>query len=245
MALFSDGAISTVGELMAYESALLEVARIEAIDLTAKLGLANEELAVELEAFLARDDSGFSLGQVVVSDALHKWHTFRTLGLIYRDAYNRQLNDRYEGKWKEYDRLASWAQRALYDTGVGMTMNPIPRAGVPAISSVAALAAAATYYLSVSWRAGLAEGAASEVTAWEAAEGTAPVVAAGNPPANATGWNVYAGYGDSGLTRQNDAPLGLAETWTAPASGLREGAPLGNGQAPELFLRPRSVFLRG
>lgn len=245
MALFSDGAISTVGELMAYESALLEVARVEAIDLTAKLRLAGEELAIELAAFLARDESGFSLGQVVVTDALHKWHTFRTLSLVYRDAYNRQLNDRYEGKWKEYDLLAAWAQHALFETGVGVTTNPLPRAGVPAISSAAAAAAAATYYLSVTWRAGLVEGAGSEVTAFPAAEGTVPVVAVSGAPASATGWNVYAGYSDSTLTRQNQAPLGLAETWTAPAAGLREGVPLGNGQAPELFLRPRHVFLRG
>ena len=40
--------------------------------------------------------------QVVVTPPLKLWHTFRTLEMVYGDAYNSQLNDRYAGKRDEF-----------------------------------------------------------------------------------------------------------------------------------------------
>ena len=39
-----------------------------------------------------------SIEQVVVTPPLKLWHIFRTLEMVYRDAYNSQLNDRYAGQ---------------------------------------------------------------------------------------------------------------------------------------------------
>lgn len=247
MALFTDGSISTIGELLGYESAVLEVAKTEGIDLTKKLALAQEELSVELEALLARQEDTRSLGYVVVTEALHKWHTFRALGLVYRDAYHRQLNDRYLGKWQEYDRMADWAHRALLDTGLGMTGAPVPRAEQPEVSSAAAGgAAAATYFVSITWAVpGGIEGAPSAVTAFTSAAGSVPLLRAVDPPAGGLGWNVYAGYSPSELALQNNAPLGPNQAWTGPATGLKRGRLVGNGQQAETFLRIRGVFNRG
>ncbi|MGD0201234.1 MAG: hypothetical protein ABSD27_10845 [Bryobacteraceae bacterium] len=245
MALFTDGAISTMEDMLAYESAILEVASTEGIDLTVKLRLGEEELAVELEAFLAWEGSGILLGQVVVTDPLRKWHLFRALSLVYRDAYNRQLNDRYEGKWKEYERLAQWAQQALYDTGVGVMSDPIPRASQPQVSQAPAAAAGATYYISVTWCGAGGEGAGSATVAFVAPDGTVAAVGAANAPANVTGWNVYAGSEPAELTLQNDVPLALGATWTAPPGGLRSGRALGPGQSPERYLAPGHVLGRG
>jgi hypothetical protein len=247
MALFTDGAISTIGELLGYESAVLEVAKTEGIDLTKKLTLAQEELSVELEALLARQEDTRTLDYVVVTEALHKWHTFRTLGLVYRDAYNHQLNDRYLGKWQEYDRMADWAHRALLDTGLGMTSAPVPRAEQPEVSTTAAMgAAAATYFVEITWVTPAGdEGAPSEITALTTAAGSVPLLRAVDPPASGLGWNVYAGTSPAELTLQNKAPLGANQAWTAPGAGLVKGRPVGNGQAADSFLRIRGVFNRG
>ncbi len=246
MALFTDGAISTIQDLMEYESGILETSRIESIDLTAKLALAERELEIELGAFLAREDLGITLGQIVVTDALKTWHTFRALSLAYRDAYNLQLNDRYAGKWKEYERLGLWALGALHDAGIGVVYNPIRRAAAPDIVTAAVTgAAAATYYVSVSWVAGNAEGAPSLTTVYVAADNEAPAVTAIEPPAGATGWNVYAGYEQDALTLQNAIPLGIGASWTPPPTGLQAGSPMGNGQPPDGYPRPRRVFRRG
>ncbi len=256
MALFTDGSISTIEELVAYESAVLDVAKTERIDLTAKLKLAQEELGVDLAARLRlrqqSEDLLFAslvprgLEHLVVTEALHKWHTFRALGLVYRDAYNRQLNDRYLGKWQEYDRMAEWARQSLLSGGVGMTSSPVPRPAQPDMGTTTGTAAAATYFASVTWVGqGGIEGAPSATKALTKAGPSALTIAAIDPPAIATGWNIYASYSPTGLTRQNDAPMALGQTWTEPASGLKTGKPVSCGQRPEMFVHLTGVLNRG
>jgi hypothetical protein len=248
MALFTDGLISTIEELLGYESAILDVARAEGLDLTTKLKLAEEEVAVDLQAFLARQDDTRGLDQIVVTEPLHKWHTFRALAIAYRDAYNRQLNDRYQGKWKEFERLAAWAAGALFEAGVGMTSEPVPRAQQPELTTAAGPLGAATYFVSVTWVGRTAEeGAPSDLAAITTAEGSILRVKAVNPTDGATGWNVYAGYSGTDLSMQNDLPAGPGETWEEPASGLKKGKAIGRGQAPETYLRKsaRRVIDRG
>ncbi len=248
MALFTDGFISTIEELLGYESAILEVAKTESIDLTTKLKLAQEEVAVDLEAFLARQNDPRGLDQIVVTESLHKWHTFRTLSVTYRDAYNRQMNDRYEGKWKEYERLANWAAGALFEAGVGMVNAPVPRPDRPQAGTVAGPQGAAVYFCSITWvNAAGAESAPSTTTAITAAAGNALSITALNAPDGVTGWNVYAGYSGDDLTLQNDMPLGADRTWVEAASGLRRGRAAGSGQEPDSYLRQsaRRIFDRG
>ena len=263
MALFTDGSISTIGDLLSYESAILDVAKTEQIDLTRKLKLAEEEISVDLQAFLSRlNDTGefdplpgltevtpwWRLNQIVVTEPLHKWHTFRALSLTYRDAYNRQLNDRYQGKWTEYETLGGWASGALFETGVGMVSDPVPRAAQPQITTVAGTLAASTYFVSVTWigRTG-AEGAPSDLLSLTVPASNGLIVTAGSPPAGATGWNVYAGYSGADLSLQNGAPLKASQPWIEPATGLKKGRAAGDGQHPETFLQPsgRRLILRG
>ncbi len=256
MALFTDGPISTIEELVEYESAILDVARTERIDLTAKLKLAQEELGIELEALLRRRQESKDilwtaivprgLGHVVVTEALHKWHTFRTLSLAYRDAYNRQMNDRFLGKWQEYDRMANWASQSLFNGGVGMTNSPVPRPTQPELSTATGQAAAATYFVSVTWitQTGI-EGAPSLVEALTSPGESALTVQPAAAPAVATGWNVYASYSPTGLTLQNATPIPLDQTWTEPATGLTKGKPAGCGQRPEMYIHVTGVLNRG
>ena len=246
MALFTDGTISVIEDLIGYESGLLEVATTEQIDLTVKLGLAQEEQAIDLEAHLAVRDITLGLCNIVVTDALRKWHTFRALALIYRDAYHRQMNDRYLAKWREYEKLARWAREALVQTGLGVITDPIPRAAKPQLSVVAGPAGAATYFVRMAWRNLEAEeGSPSDIAVLSAPEGNALVVTPGTPPAPARSWNVYVGFEPADQTLQNDAPLPVQQSWTAPAPGIRLGTSAGTGQAPEYLLRPSPQVLWG
>src|SRR5262245_57001352 len=102
MSLFTDGSIAKLDDLRAYESAVLDLASGEGIDVASKLRITQRQLGTELMPFLAK--SGVAepdLSTVVVTDALLDAHALRTLELIYRDLYQSRLNDRYEGKWKE------------------------------------------------------------------------------------------------------------------------------------------------
>src|SRR4029077_8268591 len=54
MALFMDGTVSGIEDLTAQDSQLLDVAQVENIDVTQKLALAQDELAIELNTLLTR-----------------------------------------------------------------------------------------------------------------------------------------------------------------------------------------------
>lgn len=245
MALFTDGEVSITADLVGYESAILDVAGVEGIDLPSKLKLAGDEIGIELGAFLTARGREDELGSVVVTAPLQKWHTFRTLVLAYRDAYHRQVNDRYRAKWVEYERRARWAWDALVESGLGMALDPVPRAQKPQLTSAAAQASAATYYVRAAWQnAAGQEGSPSELAMLAAGEGMTVVAGLPDAPDNAAGWNVYAGHTAADLAKQNAAPLGVRETWTA-AAGLIPGPAPGNGQAPAYYLRMGRTIPRG
>src|SRR5208337_5521236 len=137
MALFTDGPISTAKDLQQYEASLLSDANAEGIDVAGKVALAQQDVGSELLLFLLRragfrDDQpnvrrSLGLTDVVVTDALRQWHIHKTLAMVYRDAYNNQLNDRYQGKWNQYEQLAKGSSRAYFQLGVGVVVDPIPR----------------------------------------------------------------------------------------------------------------------
>src|SRR5579883_946062 len=106
MPLFTDGPASTIEDLAAQDSQVLDVASVEGIDLTRKLALAQEAVAIDIEAVVRRSNSGpVHLKHIVVTPALRLWHTYRTLELVYGDAYYNQLNDRYASKRDRFAEL--------------------------------------------------------------------------------------------------------------------------------------------
>src|SRR6476469_1239305 len=108
MALLTDGNPNDTEGLRVFESAILDVAHVEAIDLNTKLCLATEEISEDvLDMLLGHAPVWFSAGNqrrllgvsdVVVSPQMKRWQALHTLAVVYRDAYNNQLNDRYLGK---------------------------------------------------------------------------------------------------------------------------------------------------
>jgi hypothetical protein len=183
---------------------------------------------------------------VVITTALRQWHIFHTLALTYRDAYNRQMNDRYLGKCKEYKREAQWAAQALQATGIGYVASPIPKAAPPELEAAQGNAPGARYFVQVTWCNGQGqEGASSDVAVLDLPDGGALAVKVVDTAQGVAGWNVYAGVTDSETGLQNDSPLAPGQTWVMPETGLRKGKRAGPGQLAEDFLKPERVLQRG
>jgi hypothetical protein len=248
MALYVDGNPSQIYDLATYESAIVEVAATEGLDLTAKMNVAAMEIGLELQHFLVQTAGGsqFTLGHVALTEGLKQWHTLLSLTGAYRDAHFQQLNDRHKPKWKEYERLARVSGRLLMETGVGLVFNPLSKPVQPLLGQLAGTHPARTYYARVEWvDATGAASSPSDTAGITTQEGSALTVRAIGAPPAATGWHVYAGLLDDQVQRQNNAPLALGSTWTLPSTGLVEGSMPGKGQTAEQYLRHINVLHRG
>ncbi len=256
MALFTDGPINVSGDLVKYENNILNVASTENIDTTQKCCLAQEEMEVELLLFLDRNvlwDPWFAvlrrnvgICDVVVTGPMKRWHAYKTLELVYRDAYYNQLNDRYQAKWTEYQTISADAARKLFKAGVGMALDPVSKASAPSLTTVAASVSGASYYARASWvSAAGKEGQVSDVVQVTSASGSAIAVGASNPPAGVVSWNVYGGADPNATTLQNAMPLPISSTWTLPVTGLVTGRAPSGGQAPEWWMVDKQILLRG
>lgn len=251
MALFTDGGICSTEDLRQYESSILDVANTEGIELGAKLKLAQREIGVAITAFLLEQETGRSyareLSYIVVTDALAQWLSLQSLALTYRDVYNIQNNDRYLGKWKEYERLAETASVRFFQLGVGITADPVAQSGLPDCGSAGGgTLPLSTYYVQTAWGSVAGSiGAPSESLPVTTNPGTLLTVRAMRPPANAVGWFVYVGPSEDEMRRQNSTSLAIGETWTLPASGLGGGFDGKPGQAPDFYVIRTSEWRRG
>lgn len=253
--LLADGNPNSTEDLRVYESAILGVANTEMIDLAVKLDLATEEVSQEVVDFLVNRSGadpqaarrrGLGLPDVIVTRQLKRWHAVHTLEIVYRDAFNNQLNDRYQPKFREYRALARDAREHTFHVGVGLALVPIPQAPPPVFSAALGTAPQTTYWARASWvGAGGQEGQPSETTSYDAPPGSLPVVQVGGPPAAATGFNVYLGLTPDGLTLQSLTPVPVGQSFTLPGTGLVEGRAPGEGQAPDLYISGIWMLLRG
>ncbi|HLK66872.1 MAG TPA: hypothetical protein VKU19_25740 [Bryobacteraceae bacterium] len=246
MALFTDGPISSIDDLCARDSQLLSVASSEGIDVTQKIWLAQEEIGLELKTLLdSLSSTGGPLwvatqnvGNVVVTPALKLWHGLRSLDLVYGDAFNSQLNDRYAGKRDQFHAMAAWAYERLVDTGIGITNCPVSKAAMPTVTmSVGEAVPDGTYYVTTSWiNSRGEEGVCADPTTIATAGCTFVVQPASAPP-NASGWNVYAGSGLDDLWLQNGVPLAMGTNWFQPTVLITSGTAPSDGQSPN-YVKP-------
>ncbi|MGI8745535.1 MAG: hypothetical protein ACR2NN_23770 [Bryobacteraceae bacterium] len=263
MGLFTDGQVNSTQDLRNYENGILDTASLENIDLTGKMALAQDEIGTEILQFLLkqtiRDPHGFpyvfpsgslrrklGVSDVTVTPELKRWHALKTLDFAYADAYNNQLNDRYAGKQKQYEKRAARAELSYFETGVGISLDPMSRALAPILDAVGGLSAGATFYVQTSWinHAGQ-ESSPSELVSYSTADSTQLRVEAVGVPVNAAGWNVYAGYTPDNDTLQNDAPIPVGTSWIMPLAGIRTGRNPGSGQTADRYVVNDRVLLRG
>ncbi len=259
MALFTDGQLNSIVDLQNYETRILDLASGEGIDLAGKIMLAQDEVANELLMFLLKrlpfaESKWVGLTgirqQIGVSDVaatkpLRQWHAHKTLAFVYRDAFNNQLNDRYQGKWNEYEQLSKTSSQNYFRIGVGMVAGPIPKACIPTLNLIVGNGLASTYYAAVTWvnQAGQ-QGSPSEVGQITALAGQQLQVTAVRPPASVTGWNVYVGGSPTTLSLQSGAPIGIGGTWFTTGA-LTTGAQPGDGQQPTWYLVDHHTIERG
>jgi len=257
MALFTDAEIITPQDLLPYESSLLQVASTHSIDIDQKIVLAKRAVAEKLVLFL--QDAGVSdpqwlsrlvigLSTVVVTPPLKRWLCFEALTRFYAEAYNVQLNSRFNAKWAEYQQEVKSAADQVLHVGLGIVYKPLSKPQMPEVAVQQGVAPAEALYVQVSWVDSQGtESALSPINALVANSQSSITVqttegALQSPPA-AFGWNVYLGSNAKAITLQNGNPLILGSTWSLPASGIQNGQAGGNGQEPD-FIVPISRQIR-
>jgi hypothetical protein len=246
MALFIDGSISALDDLAAQDSQLLDVASQEGINVTQKIGLAQDQISLDLVSMLhGLRSSGWpawlvqepALGNIVVTPPMKLWHTYLSLEMVYQDAYNDQLNDRYGAKRDQFHQLAGSAREKLIQIGVGIAANPVPQAATPLLFALPGSLPDGPYYVTIAWVNQIGEEGASAVPDAITTSSSTFGVQTGTPPQQAAGWNVYVGPTPQSMVIQNTALLPLGESWQQPSNLATSGAAPGNGQKPT-YLKP-------
>ena len=250
--LFTDAILSTVADLADYESEIQNMASTEVINLDTKLRLAQSELGIELLATSVLPDTNrvrnaFTLDQVVVTDALKLWHVFHTLSIVFRDAYNRKLNDKYLPKWNEYRDLAKTTAGQYLTIGVALVLQPLPAPGEPTLTGVAGGSLPATnYFARTTWvNSAGQESGPSQAVATVLPDGQLLVIETPAPPSQAVGWYPYLSSVSGQEQRQAGAPLDLSASWTMPVDGSVSGPSLPSGQPPDMIRTVPRTLQRG
>lgn len=259
MALFTDAEIVSLDDLLQYENSLVQVSSSHSIDVSTKVNLSVGAIGDKVMLWLLKVGASdpqwinrrlLGLSTVVVTPTLHRWLCFDSLSRFFAEAYNVQLNTRFQGKWTEYQQQASEAADLVFMSGIGIVYNPLPQPAMPVVSFQNTTAPAETLFVQTSWVDsrgdesmlspvnGSIVNSASTVTI-SMAESTQLV------PMAATGWNLYAGTTSNDLTRQNNAPLVIGTTFPLTAFGLISGPEPIGGQQPNFYIALSRQIQRG
>ncbi len=127
-----------------------------------------------------------------------------------------------------------------------MTGDPIRKAEPPVLGTTAGSGAGGMFYASVAWvNAAGQEGQASDASSMTAAAGQYMTVSATGAPANATGFNVYAGSTPNSMMLQNAAPVAPGSFYTYVPGMVSGGRAPGCGQSVQFRRRLTRTILRG
>ena len=128
--------------------------------------------------------------------------------------------------------LSKNARERTYHFGIGLVMTPIPQAQA-SLQFRGGTVPAALYYVQVTWVSANGTGRRAERCDHVRDPGRRPgVVTAANPPAVATGFNVYIGLTPNTLTLQNSSPVAVGRTSRCQAGlviGVRARERAGGG----------------
>lgn len=263
MALFTDPDVITLDDLLPFENSLGQVASAQGIVIDGKIALATSDIAERLKLWLLAqypyvpnwfnpwlNTRLLDLGTVVVTPALERWLCVASIAKIFAEAYNAQLNTRFQAKWQQYLQESENSAETTFRAGLGIVSNPLNKPPMPLLSVQTGSLPAQTICIQTTWvDAKGDESAPSPQNSFALGDGSALTVAimanfAGAPPA-ATGWNVYAGGQSNNVTLQNGTPLAMGATWQMSTSGLAYGAVPGNGQKPDYYIQLSRQRQRG
>lgn len=244
--LYTDGVILTIQDLREHDSFVLDVASTEAIELSAKLAVAQRELGYEISSFLMTRCPGVGLGHVVVTGQLRDLLATHTLSAVYRDAYNLHLNDRYLGRWKEFTKASERGLLRFFQNGVGLAAMPVPQAKSPQVTVSGDGALPQGHYaVQIAWRhlTGNVGERSTPVLVDLSSDGSITVVP-GESGLGLGGWDVFIGALDQTLLRQNDAVLSAGSSWTQGAA-LRSDLIGPETSGPDYYVRNSGQIARG
>lgn len=256
MALLTDYGILGLDQLELYEGAIASVTTTHGIDVDSKVqvsvaSISDQILLRLLKAGLSDPQHlhrrALGMSTVVVTPPVDRWLCMDVLASIFAEAYNVQLNDRFKGKWTQYLAQADVAQQLVWQYGVGIVFNPLPKPAIPLVSVLTGPLPTQEIVVSVAWTdASGNEGTLSDgnglILPDSSGINVATAEGAQNVPVGAAGWNVYVGQAGLEVTRQNNAPIPIGSGWTMPDSGILQGPPQQGGQQPDYFvIDPRRV----
>ena len=190
------------------------------------------------------------LSTVVITEPLRRWIVFESLSRIFAEAFNLQLNTRFQGKWKEYQNEAKSAAEFCFQSGIGIVFSALREPALPLVSvsnrfSESGCLVRANH---VGGRQGCRERTESskrtDSYCWFQHFGR-DGRRFSHAPAAAVGWNLYIAVDQSVPTRQTIVPSEIGSTWQLPAGGIVIGSALGQGQMPNFYIRTSKQILRG
>lgn len=259
MALFTDTTVVTLDDLLPYEATLAEIASPHGINVETKIRLASSAMEDKLMLWLL--DAGVSdpqfamrrqigLSTVVVTQTMRRWLSFESLSRFYAEAYNIQLNPRFQGKWVEYQQESEKARDLVARVGIGIVYHPLPEPPAPQVTVGTGTLAAQSLFVQTAWvDASGAESGVSAVNGMLLNDNSGITVAmtetGSQIPATATGWNVYLSSSQTGPALQNSAPLALGSNWSLPAGGVVTGPAPTGGQTPDFYVPVANRIRRG
>jgi hypothetical protein len=250
MALFTDPEVITLDDLLPFENSLVEVSSTHGIDVEAKIAMALSTVGDRLMLRLLRAGAAdpqnaqrrsLGLSTVVLTPVLSRWLCFEALTRIYAEAYNVQLNTRFQGKWTEYKQQAAEAADLVFSCGIGMVAIPLARPAKPIFENPNASLPEQAVYIQATWvGARNEESAPSPINACilNGSQGLSVAMDLSQSPipATAIGWNLYASNSQATISKQNNSPIAVKNTWTLPSSGLTNGTRPSGGQQAATFI---------
>ena len=259
MALFTDSDVVTLDDLLQFEGALVQVSSTHGIDVQAKIKLATDEIGDKLMLNLLRAGQSdpqwlsrvkIGLSTVVVSPSLFRWLCFDSLARVYAEAYNVQLNTRFQGKWNEYQQQSNAASELFLTGGIGVVLNPLPKPAIPTVHTGIGAFQLPSIFIQTSWVDRLGNESAPSSINGVILNGSASVQVSmtetsTQTPIAAVGWNIYASPSQQSLMLQNSSPIAIGSSWQMPNNGLITGAIPKNGQVPDVTVSCVRRWQRG
>ena len=259
MALFTDPDVVTLDDLLQFEGSLVQVSSTHSIDVQTKIRLATDEIGDKLMLNLLRagqsdpqwlNRTRIGLSTVVVTPSLYRWLCFDSLARVYAEAYNVQLNTRFQGKWNEYQKQSDAAGEFCLTSGIGVVLSPLPKPVIPTISTGVGIFQAPSIFVQTTWADRLSNESAPSPINGVILNGSASIQVSMDEisslaPTNAVGWNVYANTAQGGLGLQNSSPIAIGSLWQMPNTGLISGVNPRSGQMPDITVACVRRWQRG
>lgn len=259
MALFTDAGVVTLDDLLPFEASLAQIAATHGINVDTKINLSISDIGNKLLSWLysvgASDPQwltrrNLGLSTIVFTPALYSWARFDSLSRFFAEAYNVQLNTRFQAKWTEYQKEAVNACDFFFMTGPGGVYDPLPCPQLPLVSMQDGTITAQAIFIQTAWVNGQGDESALSPVNGQILSGASGIViamaeGAVGAPSGAVGWNVYASDTQTGLSLQNSTPVQVGSTWQLPSSGLIAGSAPLNGQKPDYYVTLSRQIRRG